>query len=743
MLRNGYLLVLTMVLVMPSLAQDSLNVICVGSLYIGWDYEQHVAVQGHYAYLANHNYVQIIDIGDPTNPIEVSRFGGYGTALDVAVAGNYAYILSRDQYRSYMHIYDINDPYSPELLGNYIGALWISFNAITISGNYAFIASDGVDIPQRNGLLIIDINNPVIPVETGHCWFAGDPQDVQVIGNYAFVATGGGLSIVEISDPLHPSRVTFYDTPGWAVCVAILNDIAYIAEVEQGEHGLCIIDVSDPIHPIQIGYFETQDNANGIVVYENYAYIADHMSGLRIIDISSPDQPVETGYYDTPGISYNVALSIPYAYLADCEYFRIFDCSQAINYPPPIIFIIPLQSNYFELISTNLLPVNLNAAIVFRGVNALEIIYQNNGNIYRPGVINTIGDISVNQGYRIFVSEESEWTVEGQLLDPETEYVITASRWNWIGYPYDTPVPVQVALAEIEGGYRIVQTDDGRIWIPSIPINTLGNMQPGEGYMIFPTEDATFRYHSEVLLAAGSSWTTSSPGHPTLYGQPRTADRTLYEVLILPEVDDAPPATGLPYAVLVRLSDDLKTQNPMVIELYDHDLLVGKGAIPEQCLDEDIPVPLTAWRGSPELGLPGFTTGHPIMVRALASDGEILADMITMKEKFGEGAYTEITLDVLDLAAVPSEFSVGLAYPNPFNQTVTVPYSLPIEGDVRFALFNILGQQVYSTTQHHDAGQYPFNFDAALTKGDLVSGLYFVQVWFADQVRTQKVVLLR
>ena len=155
---------------------------------------------------------------------------------------------------------------------------------------------------------------------------------------------------------------------------------------------------------------------------------------------------------------------------------------------------IPLQGRYFELVSTFLVPEDLNAGSVFGAIPELEIVYQSNGGIYiPPGIINTIGDISLTQGYQIFCNSNSELQIYGAPLDPATEYTLVRGPWNWLGYPYNFRMPVEQALAPIEDAVEIVITDDGRMWIPPL-INTLGEMIPGEGYMVIVNETVTFQY---------------------------------------------------------------------------------------------------------------------------------------------------------------------------------------------------------------------------------------------------------
>ncbi len=388
--------------------------------------------------------------------------------------------------------------------------------------------------------------------------------------------------------------------------------------------------------------------------------------------------------------------------------------------PPPEDLIVQLQGNYFELVSTHLVPPNLNAVSVFGEIAHLEIVYQDNGRIFIPPTLNTIGNINMTEGYQIYCSSPSQWIVSGQLADPTMLYTLIPRAWNWISYPFDHPIPLVQALAELDGHLEIIMRDDGGLYIPPI-INTIGNMQSGVGYFVFTNSQTTITFHY------------TNPGGRLI--RDNTQD------WIIPEVEDAPQPTGLPYAVLIRMTDALKSQNPATIELYDNTLLVGKAVVLE---DHDI-TPVIAWGGSEEYNVTGFTPGEVITVQVKAVDGGLLANYADDRMTFGRGAYTDLTLDALN-SELPIEFGVDYAYPNPFNPTVTVPFSLPSNGEVRFAVFNLLGEQVYKAAQQFQAGHHRFVFDTRpcdVGYGDLASGVYFLQVQFNGRVNTQKILLMK
>jgi hypothetical protein len=83
----------------------------------------------------------------------------------------------------------------------------------------------------------------------------------------------------------------------------------------------------------------------------------------------------------------------------------------------------------------------------------------------------------------------------------------------------------------------------------------------------------------------------------------------------------------------------------------------------------------------------------------------------------GEGVEEPIT--------EPSGFYLAAAYPNPFNPSTTVEYSLAAPGDVTLSIYNIQGQLVDVIHEEYmTAGRYT----ATWTPNNLSSGIYFVEL---------------
>ena len=79
-------------------------------------------------------------------------------------------------------------------------------------------------------------------------------------------------------------------------------------------------------------------------------------------------------------------------------------------------------------------------------------------------------------------------------------------------------------------------------------------------------------------------------------------------------------------------------------------------------------------------------------------------------------------------------------FPNPFNPSTNIQYTIPKLGHVRLAVFNLLGQEValiYEGTQN--AGTYEVTFD----KAGLPTGIYFYRIQAPGFAETRKMVITK
>ena len=82
----------------------------------------------------------------------------------------------------------------------------------------------------------------------------------------------------------------------------------------------------------------------------------------------------------------------------------------------------------------------------------------------------------------------------------------------------------------------------------------------------------------------------------------------------------------------------------------------------------------------------------------------------------------------------PNTFTLGQNFPNPFNPTTTIRYELPLSGEVRLVVFNILGQEVVTLVDaQQSAGFHTVTWNGVnQARQHIASGVYFYRITVKD-----------
>lgn len=317
-----------------------------------------ISLNGNRAYLARQTdggqtYLDVIDVSQPAKP---KRLASLPTRplRDLQAAGSLVYGLGDNG----LYIIDVSKPAAPRQIGVHAldsyPALYAQLSALAIVDKLVYVAAGD------NGLQIIDAANPALPTLRGRYVTIGATNDVQVIGNLAYVAAGSYMRIFNVGDPAHPILLGSYAfryeiapeilRPVGAFGLQIRGKVAY-AFSNFVPTSCCligmikIIDISDPAHPIEQGTF-TNGGINDIQiidqrVYLTSAYRLQPAPVLSIVDATNPISPTLIGTYggtyfesdfgDTNGAAaVDVAGSL--AYVADYDAgLKIIDVSNPVS----------------------------------------------------------------------------------------------------------------------------------------------------------------------------------------------------------------------------------------------------------------------------------------------------------------------------------------------------------------------------------------------------------------------------
>jgi hypothetical protein len=96
--------------------------------------------------------------------------------------------------------------------------------------------------------------------------------------------------------------------------------------------------------------------------------------------------------------------------------------------------------------------------------------------------------------------------------------------------------------------------------------------------------------------------------------------------------------------------------------------------------------------------------------------------------------------NVKELPGNPNTYSLDQNFPNPFNPSTTIRFSIPETGMVSLKVFNLLGEQVATLVNSElTTGNYEINFKGT----EFSSGIYFYTLTANNFVSTKKMILLK
>jgi len=98
---------------------------------------------------------------------------------------------------------------------------------------------------------------------------------------------------------------------------------------------------------------------------------------------------------------------------------------------------------------------------------------------------------------------------------------------------------------------------------------------------------------------------------------------------------------------------------------------------------------------------------------------------------------------------LPKEFSLENNYPNPFNPTTNIKFSLPVKSEVNLEIYNIIGQKVaVLINKELEAGYHSVEFSASSARSLLSSGVYIYRLTATGSngnnfIQTKKMMLVK
>lgn len=290
----------------------------------------------------------------------------------------------------------------------------------------------------------------------------GQVMDVVVRNNIAFIADDdNGFYIYNVIDNSNPIEIFHDPAAAGANGIEIVDDLAYLGILFGG---LKIYNISNLVAPIFIGNYENTGAIVDVQVLNEIAYLSDHGSpqsgsgGNILVNVSDPYNPFRISKFDGGGKPSNVFVDNQIIYSADYSYgYEILNASDPSNIQ--LIRRIGLDPGYFGVYVSN-------GYAYFTNNNNHEGLY-----IYD---VRNLSNISFVDSFSMGGGNPCDLQVENNLAyiaDGETGLNIvnvsdpTAPELLWQlsdgGQPFDVEVSDNIVyVADMEEGVKIFEFRD-------------------------------------------------------------------------------------------------------------------------------------------------------------------------------------------------------------------------------------------------------------------------------------------
>ena len=333
------------------------------------------------------------------------------------------------------------------------------------------------------------------------------------------------------------------------------------------------------------------------------------------------------------------------------------------------------------------------------------------------GWFGSIASIDVEKGYKLRLPGGTDnITYDGAPAVTADHPLLLSAGWNWIGYVPQTETAINVGLTNlVNGTYIKAQTEGIADYYGSEYgwFGTLNHLKPSYMYMLNVSADENFVYTESTTILGRNSST---------FDNKLDFDYKQYEFngSITTEINIDNIEVSESDMLYAYIEGELRGQvSPLMFPLtneYVFPIMIYGNESSTSQIDFEYYNSTSNEYYSIEKTIgfqPDMTVGNAL------SPYELYQDAVT------------------DL---PSSYSLGKIYPNPFNPTTTVDYSIGKAGHVNMVIYDVSGRIVDTLV---DGYRNIGNYEIRWTANDCPSGVYFVSLNINGFTENSKLMLIK
>ena len=753
----------------------------------------------NYSYLVSEGGggLKIVDLTDPTNPVLVKNHtSDFTTAHNLYIDENgFAYVVGTNAAGGGLIIYDLADPEIPVKSGQWAVD---EIHDVFVRDNVAWASAF-----DQASIVVIDVSDKSAPKEMTR-WFQGFKTHQAWLtddSNYLLVTeerVGGHLKIWDVRDLNNITKVSEYESlPNIIIHnVFVKGDFAYISYFVEG---LKIIDISDPTSPGEVGGYDIFPGSNsagfagtwGVFPYTSSGLVfigdiqgsfttvrfdgthAGHLKGMvkndvtgtrianaviKVVETGSVIHSNDLGKYKFATVNESLTLiGDSYGYFPDTSSVvlisgdTVFSDILLTELPKSALTGVvtdalsglPIQADIFLTVESDAtsdieIEVSTDGAGAF-SFESLYISYKNEV-VYRYLVVLPEFPYAPYIEENLSVSEGVP-TVLNVTVEPADILLFGADDVGDYVASYIDP------LDSLDVTFHFAERNNGDV----LPVSRIDELN--YPVAIWYTGDLT----DSVITAAEEDSILSfldSGGRLFLTGQNIVENLSPSSTLLTDYLQVS--YGGVPPIAIAREVDS----NPITSGVGRFGLTGIGGANNQTSLDILVPtgesVPALYYNLSGEsvaaVSIENTTTGSKLFLTGFGFEG-VINDKIGLSKPFDLMARVLIwfDLDVIitgtedEKPVVATEFSLEQNFPNPFNPSTMIAFSLKEDADVSLVVYSILGNKVATVySGRAGMGRHEFEWNGKNDSGRAVaSGIYLYRLEVGVNSLTRKMLLLK
>ena len=434
-------------------------------------------------------------------------------------------------------------------------------------------------------------------------------------------------------------------------------------------------------------------------------------------------------------------LTTGYMQAGDYPTFKIFDASSNMAYGASSSNALPSWSNFefytvdqldgFSSVSMSLdLHFGANLVSMYTlpedlGIgNIMSSLEDNVNGVIGEGVaanrlptgnwVGSLQEVSPLSGYWIMMNTADEFQLNGSLTDPNSVFSLHYGA-NLLSYPFEGSASITETLPDGEESFINGIIGEGVAANQIEPgwwVGSLQTLQGGSGYWFIVDDAFDFSYIPPVagMARAQSEVAISSP--PSGFEYVQSTQQAFY---------------------FINEIEGVKSEDWIIA--YNGNTIIGSRQWNGQYTD----VPAMGYDAN--VNSAGYCeVGDNVRFKLYQTETGKLLDLHSTEAIQNWSQNGMVTVANMTTVEIPADVSLMSAYPNPFNPSTEIQFTIPVEMDVKVEIVNMQGRQIETLIDRQLMDGY---HHVTWNASSHASGVYFVRLNTGGEISVQKILLMK